>query len=164
MNSPIQKILVYIDGTEQSITAAQYAVCLALSTGAKLHALYVINTRALNELVKSHIFLSEEQQEYQQDLEGDAEQYLKHIRELAAQKGVEVSTGKVSGTVNQEILKFVKENEIDLLVLGELSSVKSRRDMFYDEAERAMRSSMCSVLIVKDEDRVWELFDSMTGK
>ncbi|HEX42671.1 MAG TPA: universal stress protein, partial [Phycisphaerales bacterium] len=36
-----------------------------------------------------------------------------------------------------------------------------RRDEFYDEAERAMRSAACSVLIVKDADRVWEMYESL---
>jgi nucleotide-binding universal stress UspA family protein len=55
----------------------------------------------------------------------------------------------------------VKDDEIDLLIIGELSHIRSRRDEFYDETERAMREVPCSVLIVKDEDRVWELFDSL---
>ena len=67
----------------------------------------------------------------------------------------------MSGSVQQEIRKYVQENEIDLLVIGELSRVRSRRDEFYNEAERAMRSVSCSVLIVKDEDRVWELYDTL---
>ena len=53
------------------------------------------------------------------------------------------------------------EEEIDLLVIGELSRIRSRRDEFYDESERAMRTAGCSVLIVKDEDRVWEMYESL---
>ena len=50
MNSPIKKILLYIDGTEQSITAAQFALCLTRFTGASLTVFYVINTKALDDL------------------------------------------------------------------------------------------------------------------
>ncbi|MGB2865370.1 MAG: universal stress protein, partial [Sedimentisphaerales bacterium] len=64
MNNPIRKIMVYIDGTEQSVTAAQYAVCLASFSGAELIALYVINTRAVEDLLKARIFLKDEQVEY----------------------------------------------------------------------------------------------------
>jgi hypothetical protein len=65
--------MVYIDGTEGSIAAAQYALCLVRSTGASLKAFYVINTKALNELVKARIFLKEEQMNYEQELKADAE-------------------------------------------------------------------------------------------
>ena len=70
MEGPIKKIMVYIDGTEQSITAAQYAICLSRAIGAELIALYVVNTRALSDLVKTHIFLEAEQKEYQRNRAG----------------------------------------------------------------------------------------------
>ena len=159
MANPIRRILVYVDGTEQSITAAQYAVLLASATGAELMALYVINTRALDDLVRTRIFLQEEQQEYTRDLEADAERYLNHVRQLARSKGVSVETLSARGSVHQEVRALVNDRDVDLLVLGELSRIRSRRDEFYDENERSMRTAPCSVLIVKDEDRVWDLFE-----
>jgi hypothetical protein len=45
--------------------------------------------------------------------------------------------------------------------MGELSSVRSRRDELYDEADRALRSVPCSVLVVKDEERVSALYDAL---
>jgi nucleotide-binding universal stress UspA family protein len=50
---------------------------------------------------------------------------------------------------------------VDLLVIGELSRIRSRRDEFYDETERAMRSVPCSVLIVKDEDAVYDMYEAL---
>jgi nucleotide-binding universal stress UspA family protein len=161
MNKPIQNIMVYIDGSEGSITAAQYALCLARSVGATLKAFYVINTKALNELVKARIFLKEEQMNYEQDLKADAERYLNHVRDLAQQKGIPMKTESAMGNVHQEILNRIKDEEIDLFVIGELSHIRSRRDEFYDETERAMRAVACSVLIVKDEERVWEMYNAL---
>lgn len=160
MKGPISKILVFIDGTEQSITAAQYAIILSRATGADLLALYVVNTRALTDLVKTRIFLEVEQEEYQRDLEADADRYLNHVKTMARSKNVMIEIHKASGTVHQEIKKFASENEVDLLIIGELSRIRSRKDEFYNEAERAMRNSPCSVLIVKDEDHVFDLFDA----
>lgn len=161
MNGPIRKIMVHIDGTEEAITAAQYAVCLARSTGASLLAFYVVNTRALSDLVKARIFLQQEQQDYERDLRADAERYLNHVRELADAKQVPVRTESTAGSVHQEIVNRIRQEGIDLLVIGELSHIRSRRDEFYDETERAMRAAPCPVLIVKDADRVWELYDAL---
>ena len=136
---PISKILVYINGTEESITAAQYALVLAASTGASLKVLYVVNTKALNDLVTARIFLKEEQREYEHDLQADAERYLNHVRDLARSKGVFIETQSTVGNVHQEIVNRVREDQIDLLIIGELSHIRSRRDEFYDETERAMR-------------------------
>jgi nucleotide-binding universal stress UspA family protein len=159
MAGPIKNILVYVDGTEESVAAAQYAVLLAEFTGAHLEALYVVNTRALNDLVKTRIFLKEEQAEYQRDIEVDADKYLQHVQTLGHTRGVNVDPIKTNGSVHQEIKRITLEHDIDMLVVGRLSQIRSRRDEIYDEAERAVRSVSCSVLIVKDPDRIWDLFD-----
>jgi nucleotide-binding universal stress UspA family protein len=79
---------------------------------------------------------------------------------MARQKGLAIETISASGTVHQEIKNLITERGIDLLIIGELAHIRSRREAFYDEAERAMRSVSCSVLVVKDEERVWELYES----
>ncbi|MBN1803750.1 MAG: universal stress protein [Sedimentisphaerales bacterium] len=161
MNNPIKKIMVYVDGTEQSVTAAQYAICLASFSGAELIAHYVVNTRAVEDLLKARIFLKDEQIEYEHDMEADAERYLNYINELATKKGVSIIKKRSRGSVHKEIIDSVETEDVDLLIIGELSRIRSRRDEFFDEAERAMRSVSCSVLIVKDEDRVWEMYESL---
>ena len=162
MSKPIKKIMVYVDGTEQSVTAAQYAICLASFSGAELVAYYVVNTRAMEDLLRARIFLKDEQVEYEHDMESDADRYLNHVNELAVQKGVSITKKRSKGSVHKEIVGAVKDEEIDLLIIGELSRIRSRRDEFYDEAERAMRNVPCSVLIVKDDDRVWEMYQSLS--
>jgi len=161
VGQPINRIMVYIDGTEQAVTAAQYAICLASATGAELIALYVVNTRAMEDLLKARIFLTDEEAEYEHDLEADARRYLNYIGELAAKKGVTVVKKHSKGSVHKEIVEAIEADDVDLLVIGELSRIRSRRDEFYDESERAMRTAPCSVLIVKDEDRVYELYDAL---
>jgi nucleotide-binding universal stress UspA family protein len=156
-----RKILVYIDGTEQSVTAAQYAICLASYYHADLIALYVINTRAMEDLLKARIFLKEEQVEYEHDMEADAERYLNYVNELALKKGVSLSKKSSRGSVHKEIINTIQEEDIDLLIIGELARIRSRRDEFYDETERAMRTAPCSVLIVKDEDKVWQMYETL---
>lgn len=161
MDGPIKRVMVYIDGSEESVAAAQYAIVLCKSLRAELAALYIVNTRALDDLVKSRIFLNSEQEEYTQDIEKDAERYLSHVKNLAAQKNFSLETVKKRGTPFLEIKSEVEQRKIDLLVIGEISKIRSRRDEFFNETERAMRNVSCSVLIVKDEERVWEIYDAL---
>lgn len=160
MSTP-KKILVYVDGTEQSITAAQYAICMASYFRADLIALYVINTKAMEDLLKARIFLQDEQVEYEHDMEADAQRYLNYVNELAIKKGVSLIQRSSRGSVHKEIVNLVDEENVDLLVIGELARIRSRRDELYDETERAMRMVSCSVLIAKDEDKVWQMYESL---
>ena len=153
--------MVYIDGTEQSVTAAQFAICMASCSDAELIAHYVINTKAMDDLLKARIFLQDEELEYERDMEADAERYLNYVNELAIAKGVTVTKRTSRGSVSKEIVDSIKAENVDMLVIGELSHIRSRMDEFYDETERAMRSASCSVCIVKDPDKVLEMYDSL---
>lgn len=161
MNGFIKRILVYIDGTESSYSAIQYAVCMAKLADAELTGIFVVNTRALNDLVKTNIFLETEQQEYLNDLNSDGERYLKLFRETAAEKEINVEVLQESGAVHQVIKGLVKSEGFDLLVIGELPRIRSRRDESANDAEKAMRYVECPVLIAKNEDMIQEMFEEL---
>ncbi|MDA3898984.1 MAG: universal stress protein [Spirochaetes bacterium] len=161
MSNIIERVLVYLDGSEESIIAAQYAVSLCRTLNSQLYGTFIVNTHALNDLVKSRIFIESEQKEYQRDLEEDADKYLRNFEEIAVDKGVAPECIKESGLVHIKLKEMVRSFNIDLLVIGELSRIRSRRDEFYNESERAMRNVPCSVLIVKDEERTENIYESM---
>ncbi len=161
MIEPFKNILVYVDGTESSISAAMAAIVLAKRLGASLTAIYVVNTKALQELVNARIFLEFEKVEYSRDIEEDASRYLNHVKELGNQKGVEIKTIKSSGSVHAEVTKYLLENRVDLLVLGGISQIHSRRDEFLSETDRVMRTAQCPVLVVRDNDNIWDMFESI---
>lgn len=160
-NVPIKKILLYVDGSEECITAAQYGVALAKSTGAELMGIYVLNVSLLEELVKARIFVKIEEMDYEQDLEQDGRRYLNYISELARSKGVEIKAELVKGLVNKEVVQKIDDWGADLLVMGELEPVLSRTDTFHDEAELIFRKAKCSVLVVKDAARVESIYNAV---
>ena len=161
-SSEISKILVYIDGTDTSITAAQYGICLAKAFNSRFYAMYVIDEKILNDLLRAKIFIKEEALDYEYDLEQDGKRYLKHVEEIARAKGLECETILVRGEVNVEVVKTLKEQAIDLLVMNELEEAASRRDTFFDEKERILRKCPCSLVIAKDEDRIYQMYEDLT--
>lgn len=161
MDGPIARIMVYVDGSEESISAAEYAIALSRRTGAELTAAFVVNTRALSELRRTRIFLESEAQEYLQDIERDCRRYLDLVRNLAESKGVTIETFPRTGNVHEEMRRLVKEQHIDLLCIGDIGDIRSRRDEMYDEADRTFRGVPCSVLVVREADRVADIFDAI---
>ena len=161
MTQPFKHMLVYLDGSEDSVTAAMAAIALAKRLEATLTAMYVVNTRALQDLVKARIFLDIEEQEYRRDIEGDAQRYLNHVEHLGKQKSVPVVPINTSGTVHTEVRSYLEEHRIDLLVLGGISEIHSRRDELLSETDRMMRTAPCPVLVVRDNDTVWDMYESL---
>ena len=158
-NAPFVDILTYLDGYEGSLSALMYSIMLAKSTDSKLHVLYVVNTKALGDLVKSHIFVDQEKSEYLRDLKKDAERHIRHAEKLAQQKGVSIDASIVEGSPHQQVMKYIKENHIDLLALGSINVIRSRREELTSENDRMMRTSPCPVLVVKDDDNIWSMFE-----
>ncbi len=160
MAVPFKKIVVYVDGSESSMTAVMYAIQLAKEHDAHLTAVYVVNTKALNDLVKAGIFVAIERDEYQRDLGLDAERYLTHAVRLGEQKGVEVETVRLEGTVHVLVKELLKEREADLLVLGGITDIRSRREELASETDRMLRTASCPVLVVRDDDDIWFEFEA----
>lgn len=158
-NYPFSRILVYLDGSEGSMSASMYAVLLARSTGASLHALYCINTKALGDLVKAHIFVSQEKAEYLEDLNKDARRHIRHIEKLAQSKNVTVKGEIVEGSPSAEVSRYIKANGIDLLVLGPVNMIRSRREELTSENDRMLRTASCPVLVCRDDEKLWQMFE-----
>jgi nucleotide-binding universal stress UspA family protein len=162
-NGFIERILLYVDGSEECITAAQYSIALAKAMQAELIAVYVVNVSLLQELTKARIFVKIEEMDYEHDLEQDGKRYLHYISEMASSKGLEIETELTKGVVNKEIVRLVDALHADLLVMGELNPVLSRSDTYHDEAELIFRKSKCSVLVVKDPDSTEQIFNQLNS-
>jgi len=161
MTSPIRKILVTIAGGDISITAAKYAICIAKSLGSELFAQYVVNMKALEDLLKAKVFVKAESMEYERELEEQGARYLNNIKELAEAKGVKVNTVLSKGVIHDEVVKTVQELGIDMLIMGELKELTSRRDSFYDEGERIFREAKCPVLVVKEGKKAERMYEDL---
>lgn len=161
MGEKIGKILVFIEGTDISAVTAQYAIALAKKWEAELTAMYVIDMKTLNELLKARVFVQTEEADFEQDLERDGKHYLAEVQEMAEAKGVRINTVLIKGEIHAEVTKKVEELGIDLLVLEEIEVPESRRDFYYNETERIFREVKCPVLVVKETEKISQIYDSL---
>jgi len=157
----VNKILVYIDGTDTSITAAEYAVVLAKLHAAPLYGVFVVDTKVLDDLMRARIFIKEEAADYEFDLEEDGKRYLNHARQLGRAKGVELQPILLKGEPSREVIKQIEELGIDLLVLNEIEEFTSRRESFLDAKEQMLRRAKCQIIVVKDEDRATAIYEAL---
>lgn len=157
----IKTIMVFVEGNEASLIAAQYAVSLAKLIGGKIVAVYVVDVKTLKDLLRAHIFVRMEEMDYERDLEEDGKRYLNHVQGLADAKGVAMTTLLEKGDVHSIVVQKVKELGADILVMGALETPLSRRDSYYNEGERVFREARCPVLVVKGDEEIRALYDSI---
>ena len=156
----INSILVYIDDSDSVIEAIEYAIMLSQIHGAKLYGLYVVNTKALNDLLHAKIFIESEQAEYAKELSDDGDRYLKTAMKLASSKGININTIKKEGSPVSEIRNFCEEQDIDLLIIGSDgdSRFKSAREELRSIKEFTSIRVACNVLIVKENEKIDRIF------
>ena len=150
-----QKIVVAVNGSDQSLHAAMYAILLAKQYKCSLKAVYVVDTAALKFLSMSKFFLKTESQK---NLLDDGKKYLEQIVTFAKIKGVKVETELRKGSPWSEILHAADDFDADLILLGgkehSASSLSSEvaRDRASSTNMDIIGSARCNVLVVRQKD------------
>lgn len=157
----MKNIVVSLVGGSPSIVTAKYAIYLAKLLQVKLTAIYVIDEKAIQELLKSRVFVEIEAREYEIDMEQQAKLFMQRIKALAENKKVEFESLILRGEVHTEVRNKTKELGADLLVMGDLKEVLSWKEALYSEGERIFRESPCPVVIVKNPQEVERLYKEL---
>jgi len=105
-------ILIPTDGSERSEPAVEHALKLAETYDAKIHALYVVETKATYILTVG--LDDEEMDEYREYGEETVSDVVERAREHGLDGRGVVKTGKIS----EEITEYAEENDIDGIVMG----------------------------------------------
>ncbi len=142
-----KKILIATDGSESAKTAADAGIEIARISGAKVCAVYVIDTSAYSSVPKDPRW---EEAMYAQfrDLGQEATSY---VEEKAKVAGVGVEAVLVEGHPAEEIVNFAERNDVDLIVLGSLGKSGIERFLMGSVSEKVVRNSKVSVLISRDQ-------------
>ncbi|MCL2519927.1 MAG: universal stress protein [Spirochaetaceae bacterium] len=148
------KLMVYLDGSEEAYIALLHAIYLAKRYSSTLYGISNVNTMALEELVKAGILLESERQEYQSNINDDADRHLAQFTELSKLKNISSMAIKVKGNASLNINAAVIKHQVELLVVGELKYHKSA----YNEVEHIIKLVPCSTIIAKDSERIKKFF------
>ena len=147
--SPVTHILVLVDGTESSFSAADRAIELARALGAKLTALAVVDRETLGQLLSARILVDAEMGEFEKELHESARRQLAEVRERALSRKVVVDEVLLSGNIETVVPKEVHDRGIDLIALGAYLSSKVTRDLLARQRQQVVDRAVVPVLVVK---------------
>lgn len=146
-----QRILLFVDASDAGMSAAARAIEIAKKENAALTALSVVDTDTLNMLLKTKIFLADERDEYERELEHHADRYRRYVEKLAQAEGVKVEFQVLKGVVHRVVAHAAKQVRADLVVMGTAKETKGHRCLLSRERQMILGEVECAVLLVPYE-------------
>lgn len=134
-------LLVPTDGSQGAKAVLKHGIEIASRYDAALHALYVVDTR----LAHSGALL--------ETLRGEGRQAVRDVEVAGTQAGLTVVTEVVEGNPHEEILEYVSEHGIDMVIMGTHGRTDLDRVVMGSVAERVVRRSPVPVLTVRVEQQ-----------
>lgn len=141
----IKNILLPTDLSEASLSAAEYAFDLAGKYNARVHILHVLEKTPPILTIRS-LDLSEEK--IVKSIEKEAKESLKKIIERIADDEADIVSVIVKGIDHEEIVKYSKEQKIDMIVIATHGRTGIMYTLLGSVAEKVIRYSKCPVLVI----------------
>ncbi|PLX65870.1 MAG: universal stress protein [Denitrovibrio sp.] len=142
----VNKILYTTDFSDPSACALNYAAEMAKKFDAELVMLHVL----LDESQMVSFYLPQlTVKNLSKDMEDGATAKMEEfINETAVLNGLEYTCVMVKGIADDEIIKYSKENDIDMIIIGTHGRTGFEHVIFGSTAEKVVRAASCPVLTV----------------
>jgi nucleotide-binding universal stress UspA family protein len=138
----MEKILVGLYPGKTSLWAAIYALNLCERIKARLYFLLVISPEA-----------KESDQSLVRQIEATMKSNLESLIEEGISDGIPVDYYITYGQYDNELVKFVKENKITMLVVGSPTPQDGRLEDFEDLLEKVRHRINCRIEVVHEKNR-----------
>jgi nucleotide-binding universal stress UspA family protein len=150
IKSIYSKILVGVDGSEDSMKAADHAVAMAKLHNAKLLAVHAIPSQMRLGGYSSKGVTSVSP-EYLARADEAADVWFERIVHDAREAGIEVETKKTSSgySAGQVIVDLAEKEHVDLVVVGTRGTTGFKKLLLGSTALEVVTYSDCSILVVK---------------
>jgi nucleotide-binding universal stress UspA family protein len=141
----IRKILVAVDGSENSLRALKMAIYLAKELDGEVTALSIVDDSSLSAI-------SEDVSTYQiyETLQNSAKRILEDSVKIGEEMGLKIKSEIGTGSPANEILK--RSVGFDLIVVGTMGRTRLSYFLMGSVADRVVKRSKVPVLIVPLEE------------
>lgn len=147
----ISTILFPVDGSERSENAVRKGVEIAKELDAKIYAIYVVPPQnvLIGRITGNSSNMLDELNRIKMEEYENGKRILKNVESIIHEKfrPVEFNGKILEGDPKKEIINFVEENNVDLIVMA--SSKIHDKFLIGSVTEYVIRNAPCAVMIVK---------------
>ena len=142
-----KKILVPVDGSAFSFSAAKYAIALAKPSGAEVICVHSIVNPPYMTYPSAGMMIPR----YIEEAKTEASGWFDQIKAMAAPAGVKVTTDTILDvfSITDSILNYAKAHNVDLIVMGTHGRSGVKRLLMGSVASGVVAHAGCPVLVVR---------------
>ena len=151
----LKRILAPTDFSDYSKRGTDYACALAEQFGAEVHLMYVLQD--MIAMVPEPGMAFPPPGDYMEELKESAEKALEELPGADASADLSVIRTTRHGPPFLEIIRYAKENDIDLIVMGTHGRSGLAHALLGSVAEKVVRKAPCPVLTVRPTEHEFSM-------
>jgi len=149
-----KRILVTIDGSTQSMKAADYAINIAQKYDSELIALHVLYSKtgfAFHSETATGLITPSSINELKEQAKEEAEKWFGEIIKKCADENIQVKTEAIIAPISivEAIISYVEKENVDLIVTGGRGRSAFKKLILGSSASGIVTYAHCPVMIVK---------------
>jgi nucleotide-binding universal stress UspA family protein len=138
------KVLVPVDGSDNSFRALDAALLLSEKMGTKVTAIHVMENIPILH-IQSEKLLRELLDAYKKE----SQLILSKCLEVATKKGLSIDTKLFQGNAGSIIVDFCEKEKYDIIVMGSRGMGKFKELVLGSVSSKVVHHSLCPVMIVR---------------
>jgi universal stress protein A len=154
-----RNILYCSDFSEEAEMAFHHALDFSQRHTSRLHILHVLHSgyKYWRHVVDEYLESDEQQRVVDEEVLARAEADLKSRYQERAKVAKEVIFAVKVGVPFVEIVRYARENQIDLIVMGASGSSELDRQTFGSTVENVARRAHCHVMAIRNPELAFKL-------
>ena len=138
------KILVPVDGSDNSYRALETALVLSEKLGSNISVVNVMEQVPITH-IESEKLLSELLEAYKKE----NQEILSKCSEIARQKGITIKSVLLQGNPAPVILDFIRKENFDLVIMGSRGMGKFKELIIGSVSSKIVHHSPCAIMIIR---------------
>ena len=142
----LKKIMIATDGSETAEKAVDFGVKIVGLSGAKVYAIYVIDTTPYYSIPLDQVW----SKEVYEQVEKMGHEITADVEKTAKAAGLEAESIVLKGDPAENIVNFAEEQNVDMIIVGSLGKGKFERLVIGSVSEKVVRHAKVPVLVVRE--------------
>ena len=138
------RILVPVDGSDNSYRALDAALLLSEKLGAEVTAIHVIEDIPVSYVVSEKLL-----REIVDAYKRENQLILSNCSEIATKKGLVINTKILQGNPGSTILDYCEKEKYDIIIMGSRGMGKFKELVLGSVSNKVLHHSSCPVMIIR---------------